>query len=279
MIGHPGIRNPQSKPWLTSIRSAGIIVSLKPLRQLTFEPLSPKREDMVEESLAQTATLNQLAELDRYNHWIYEHISHALGQRVLEVGSGTGNITRFLCSEGREVMATDIVPRYRNELERLFSKHSNVRVGKFDLTAKAPDAFIAEPFDSIVCLNVLEHIEDDLFALSQMRDSLAPGGRLALLVPAHRLLYGEFDRALGHFRRYEKRELTGKLEKAGFAVRELRFFSLVAALPWLINGRLLKRDYIPTGQANLANLLVPLLKLERLIGPPCGLSLIAIAQK
>src|SRR5262249_17772720 len=75
------------------------------------------------------------------------------------------------------------------------------------------------------------------------------------------------------------RELASKLEKTGFAVLEIKFFSLVAALPWLINGRLLKRDYIPTGQTNLANGLVPLLKLERLIGPPCGLSLIAIAQK
>jgi SAM-dependent methyltransferase len=234
---------------------------------------------MIQESLVQTATLNQLAELDQYNHWIYENISDALGRRVLEVGSGMGNITQFLCAGGREVTATDIVPAYRNALKRLFSDNPRVRVEIFDLTAKAPDAFIADPFDSIVCLNVLEHIEDDLFALAQMRDSLAPAGKLALLVPAHRLLYGAFDRAIGHFRRYEKHELAGKLEKTGFAVREMKFFSLVAALPWLINGRLLKRDYIPTGQANLANSLVPLLKLERLIGPPCGLSLIAIAQK
>jgi 16S rRNA A1518/A1519 N6-dimethyltransferase RsmA/KsgA/DIM1 with predicted DNA glycosylase/AP lyase activity len=221
---------------------------------------------MAQENLALTTTLNQLAELDRYNYWIYERISHALGRRVLEIGSGTGNITQFLCAEGREVTATDVVPSYRNKLERLFDGRPNVHVGKFDLTAKAPDAFVADPFDSIVCLNVLEHIEDDLFAL-------------ALLVPAHRFLYGVFDRAVGHFRRYERRELAGKLEKTGFAAREMKFFSLVAALPWLINGRLLKRDYIPTGQADLANRLVPLLKLERLIGPPCGLSLIAVAQK
>jgi SAM-dependent methyltransferase len=234
---------------------------------------------MAQESLALTATLNQLAELDRYNHWIYEHISHALGRRVLEVGSGTGNITQFLCAEGREVMATDVVMSYRRGLERMFSDHPKVRVDKFDLTAKAPDAFVANPFDSIVCLNVLEHIEDDLFALEQMRDSLAPGGSLALLVPAHQLLYGAFDRAVGHYRRYAKRELASKLEKTGFTVREMKFFSLVAALPWFINGRLLKRDYLPAGQASLANRLVPLLKLERLIGPPCGLSLIAIAKK
>jgi 2-polyprenyl-3-methyl-5-hydroxy-6-metoxy-1,4-benzoquinol methylase len=234
---------------------------------------------MSQESLALTITLNQLAELDRYNHWIYEHISRALGRRVLEVGSGTGNITQFLCAGGREVMATDVVMSYRHGLERAFSDSSNVRVGKFDLTEKAPEEFVAAPFDSVVCLNVLEHIEDDLFALEQMRDSLAPGGNLALLVPAHQLLYGEFDRAVGHFRRYSRHELSTKLKKTGFAVREMKFFSLVAALPWFVNGRLLKRDYLPAGQASLANRLVPLLKLERLIGPPCGLSLIAIAQK
>jgi SAM-dependent methyltransferase len=234
---------------------------------------------MVQESLTLTATLNQLAELDKYNHWIFEQIESALGHRVLEIGSGTGNITQFLCASGREVMATDIVPSYRNELRRIFADHPKVQVGKFDLTAAAPAEFVAAPFDTVVCLNVLEHIEDDDFALRQMRDALRAGGRLALLVPAHQMLYGEFDRALGHFRRYEKRELASKLERVGFAVRDLNFFSLLAALPWLVNGRFLKRDYLPVGQANLANTLVPLLKLEKLIGPPCGLSLIAIARK
>lgn len=234
---------------------------------------------MAEESLALTATLNQLAELDRYNHWIYEQIASAIGQRILEVGSGTGNITQFLCANGQEVMATDVVPSYRNELQRLFGAKPHVQVGKFDLDREAPIEFIDRPFDTVVCLNVLEHIEDDRFALAQMYRALAPGGKLALLVPSHRILYGEFDRAVGHYRRYEKRELAGKLTQAGFAVREMKFFSLLATLPWLINGRILKRDYLPAGQANLADRLVPLLKLEKLIGPPCGLSLIAIAQK
>ena len=234
---------------------------------------------MVEESLALTATLNQLAELDQYNYWLYEQIAAAVGRRVLEVGSGTGNITQFLCAGERQVMATDVVPAYRSELQRLFGGKSNVCVGKFDLMAKAEPELIADPFDTVVCLNVLEHIEDDLFALEQMRDVLQPGGKLALLVPSHQFLYGEFDRAVGHFRRYGKRELVTRLEKVGFAVRETKYFSLLAALPWFINGRLLKRDYLPAGQANLANKLVPLLRLEKLIGPPCGLSLIAIAQK
>lgn len=234
---------------------------------------------MAEESLALTATLNQLAELDRYNYWLYEQIVGGLGRSILEVGSGTGNITQFLRAGVREVVATDVVPAYRNELQRRFESHSNVRVGVFDLTRPAPPEMVETPFDTVVCLNVLEHIEDDASALGEMHAVLRPGGKLALLVPAHRLLYGEFDRAVGHFRRYEKRELREKLERAGFEIHELKFFSLAATLPWLINGRLLKRAYLPAGQTSLADRLVPLLKLERLIGPPCGLSLIAIAQK
>ncbi len=234
---------------------------------------------MAEESLALTATLNQLAELDAYNYWLYEQIASAVGSRVLEVGSGTGNITQFLCTGGRQVTATDVVPAYRGELQRLYGDNANVHVGKFDLTAKPEPDMITNPFDTVVCLNVLEHIEDDLFALEQMRDVLQPGGKLALLVPSHQFLFGEFDRAVGHFRRYSKQELVGKLTKVGFTVIETKFFSLLAMLPWFVNGRLLKRDYLPAGQASLANKLVPLLRLEKLIGPPCGLSLIAIAQK
>jgi 2-polyprenyl-3-methyl-5-hydroxy-6-metoxy-1,4-benzoquinol methylase len=234
---------------------------------------------MAKESLALTATLNKLAELDRYNHWIYEQIKEELGQRILEVGSGTGNITQFLCAGGSHVMATDIVPSYRNKLQKLFVEKPNVEVDIFDLSAHAPEKLIKRLFDTVVCLNVLEHIEDDIFALEQIREVLTPGGKLALLVPAHRILYGKFDHAVGHYRRYEKSELRTKLIQAGFSVRSTKFFSIAAILPWLVNGRLLKRDYLPAGQASIANRLVPLLKLERLIGPPCGLSLIAIAQK
>jgi 2-polyprenyl-3-methyl-5-hydroxy-6-metoxy-1,4-benzoquinol methylase len=234
---------------------------------------------MTQDSLALRATLNKLAELDRYNHWVYEQIAEAMGNRILEVGSGTGNITQFLCANCSQVMATDVVPGYCSILQRSFGETPNVKIGKFDLTAKAPEELIRQGFDTVVCLNVLEHIEDDHFALQQMREVLIPGGRLALLVPAHRVLYGEFDRAVGHYRRYEKSELIGKLKQAGFLVRRVKFFSFAAALPWLINGRLLKRDYLPTGQASLANRLVPLLKLERLIGPPFGLSLVAIGEK
>jgi SAM-dependent methyltransferase len=233
----------------------------------------------VQESLVLTETLNQLANLDQYNFWLYEQIAPGVGRRIIEVGAGTGNITQFLCAGGRKVLATDVVPSYRRELETTFANRPNVRVGQFDLNKTAPADYVAESFDTVVCLNVLEHIEDDLFALEQMNAVLVPGGKLLLLVPAHQLLYGEFDRAVGHFRRYSKRALKERLQNVGFRVKELKFFSMLAMLPWFINGRLLKRDYLPPNQADLANRLVPLLKLEKLIGPPCGISLVAIAEK
>ena len=236
-------------------------------------------EGAVEERLALTETLNQLSEINQYNQWIYEQIEPALGQHVLEVGSGTGNITQFLLTHEREVVATDVIANYRAELLSRFSAHQSFRVSSFDLNRPAPAEFQANPFDSIVCLNVLEHIEKDLFALQQMRAALRPEGMLALLVPAHQFLFGAFDEAVGHYRRYGKRSLNQLLVKAGFHVQSLKFFNIAATLPWFVNGRLLRRSYLPNEQVSLADKLVPLLKLERFVGPPFGISLIALAKK
>jgi SAM-dependent methyltransferase len=236
-------------------------------------------DDAVKELRALTATLNQLSEINRYNRWIYDQWAHCLGDRELEVGAGTGNITQFLLMGNRTVVATDVVANYRDELQSRFAGQANFEVSSFDLNRAVPASLTAHPFDTVVCLNVLEHIEDDDFALQQMAATLKPGGHLALLVPAHQMLHGAFDEAVGHFRRYGKRQLRTCLEHNGFKVRSLRFFNCAATLPWFINGRLLRRAYLPNEQVNLADKLVPLLKLEKLIGPPFGISLIAIAQK
>lgn len=233
----------------------------------------------IEERLALTATLKQLSEISRYNRWIYDQFAAALGPRILEVGSGTGNITQFLLAGHRAVVATDVLPKYRQEIATRFAEQPNLQIRSFDLDRVAPAEFLAQPFDTVVCLNVLEHIEDDCFALRQMREVLNVGGRLALLVPAHQFLYGAFDEAVGHFRRYSKNALRTRLQEAGFTVQSLKFFNVAATLPWFINGRLLRRAYLPNEQVNLANALVPLLKLEKVFGPPFGISLIAIAQK
>jgi SAM-dependent methyltransferase len=130
-----------------------------------------------------------------------------------------------------------------------------------------------------VCLNVLEHIERDHDALVAMRDLLAPGGAVVLLVPAVPALFGELDRALGHYRRYTPDVLRRRLAGAGLVVRHLEYFNLAGMPGWWFVGRVLKRAMIPTGSLRLYNALVPLFRLERWLPWRPGQSLIAIGAR
>jgi SAM-dependent methyltransferase len=223
-------------------------------------------------------SLYRFATLDQYNRWLYEQFEHVLGRSIIEIGAGVGNITQCLSENDREVLATEITPYELKLLKEKFAHNPNIRVEQFDLTSDPPTKNPIDPVDTVVCLNVIEHIDDDIFALELMRSVLKNSGTLVLLVPAHRVLYGEFDRAVGHYRRYEKDELIGKLNQAGFKIQSIKFFSFLATLPWFINFRLLKRDHLSAFQISWADRLVPFLKLEKFIGPPAGLSLIAVAR-
>jgi glycosyltransferase involved in cell wall biosynthesis/phospholipid N-methyltransferase len=224
------------------------------------------------------ATLHRMAALDRYNAFLFDLIRPAVGQRVLEVGAGTGNLTRFL-KDRDAVLATDIDPRYTELLSRRFEQASNVAVADFELGAALPAAVAERRFDTIVCLNVLEHVADDRGALARLYDVLDPGGRLILLVPAHRGLYGSIDRAIGHYRRYERAELERLLPEVGFRIEKLFHVNATSIPGWYLNGRVLRRDSVPGLQARLADRLVPIYRLERRLEIPFGLSMIAFARR
>jgi len=124
-----------------------------------------------------------------------------LGQRILEIGAGIGNISRQLPK--RELLTvSDIDETYLRLLEDAFRGNELTQVIRLDLGSDEDSARVSERYDTIVCLNVLEHIRDDESALRRMRTLLAPKGRLVLLVPQYPALYGAYDRELGHFRRY-----------------------------------------------------------------------------
>jgi hypothetical protein len=132
----------------------------------------------------------------------------------------------------------------------------------------------------VVCLNVLEHIEDDHRALVNARALLEPaGGRLILLVPAHARLFSPLDEKMGHFRRYGRADLSASLERAGFEVESVRWFNMLGMLGWWLNGRVLRRDRLPTRQLALYNLLSRYwLAAEKRSRLPVGLSLLAVAR-
>jgi SAM-dependent methyltransferase len=145
----------------------------------------------------------------------------------------------------------------------------------------APAPRIRDYADSAVCLNVLEHIPDDVGAMRNIYASIAPGGRLVALVPANQWLYGSLDRHLGHCRRYERSELRRKMEEAGFEVETTFWMNAFGMIGWFTSARILKRQTIPFRQIRIFELMVPIARFvdglaTRLVG---GLSLICIARR
>jgi glycosyltransferase involved in cell wall biosynthesis len=225
-------------------------------------------------------TLTRMARLEPYNRWLVSRFEHAIGRRVLEIGAGFGNITRHL--KGRELLvASDLDPVALEHLKGVFRDDPSVRIAsyRFPLDGSAREEVRALGVDTVVCLNVLEHIEDDRTTLANLKEALSPGGRLILLVPAFARLYGTLDEHLHHFRRYEKAELEQKIREAGFELEDLRFVNRPGIFGWWLNGRVLRRRVLPRSQLLAFKLLMPLLKREEVEPPTSGLSLLAIARK
>ncbi len=225
-------------------------------------------------------TLRRMARLAKYNRWLHDQFDAFLGQRVLEVGAGVGNQTRYFIERER-VVASDIEPHYTRELTSNFGRRSNVRLAsfRFPLTPADKEDLANEKLDSIVCLNVLEHIEDDRNALMDFASLLAPEGRLVLLVPAMPSLYGTLDVNLNHFRRYDRELLRRLLDETGFKVDSLRYLNRPGVFGWWLNSRLLKRTALPRGQLAAFRWIMPLLRLEQNRPPSFGMSLLALAHR
>ncbi len=226
-------------------------------------------------------TLRRMAMLAPYNRWLHERFERFLGQRILEVGSGVGNQTRYFIDDRERVVASDIEPHYVRELNGRFGERSNVRIAsyRFPLQDAERGELQEEGIDTIVCMNVLEHIEDDTSTLTDFARVLPSGGRLVLLVPSLKALYGTLDQHLNHFRRYDKQELQTKLTAAGFSIDDMRFLNRVAGPGWWLNSRVLKRKVMPKGQLRFFKWIMPLLRLEEKNPPSFGLSLLVLARK
>jgi len=223
-------------------------------------------------------TLQKMKKLHRYNQWIFLKFRPFLGSRVLEVGSGVGNITKFLLD--RElIIATDVEPKYLALLKNTFGKYKKFMIEPLNLSGTELERYRSYLIDSVICFNVLEHIEQDEKPLKNIFNLLEPRGRLLLLVPSHPWLYGSLDQHLGHHRRYGKKELKNKLETLGFKVIFLKYFNRIGILGWFLNSKILRRKRLPSFQLRIYNLLVPLLKLEKFFPLPFGTSLLAVAEK
>ncbi len=222
--------------------------------------------------------LRRRARLKRYNRWVWERLQPFVGQRVLEAGAGSGTMTRFLY--GRElIVAGDRETAYVDRLTNSFRRRPGIFVERVDLESDAVLALAHYRFDTVACINVLEQTEDDIGALRRVHELLVPGGRVVIFAPAGKSLYGTMDRAIGHLRRYEKEDLAGKLQQAGFAVEHISFQNRIARMAWWFNAKLTGRRALPSGQSRLFDFFVPLFRALEGEEPSSGLSIIAVGRK
>jgi 2-polyprenyl-3-methyl-5-hydroxy-6-metoxy-1,4-benzoquinol methylase len=187
-----------------------------------------------------SSVLSVLEGADNYADWIYQLIHPYLGGQVLEVGAGHGELTERLRRDAR-VTATDLSKRCIDELAKRFSGDANVEVLQADVAALGAEH---REFDSVVLVNVLEHIDEDVTALAELREVLRPGGRICVFVPAFEGLYSDFDRRIGHRRRYRRSQLVTAFDRAGLGIVEARYVNTLGALAWWLTARQLGR--VPT---------------------------------
>jgi SAM-dependent methyltransferase len=224
------------------------------------------------------ATLEVMQAAPNYNVWQYDRIAPYLGRRICEVGAGIGNISTLLRQSAAELLVlTDTDPYYRAALHAKLGAVPGVVID--ELTLPDPHArtrFARYSLDTVVALNVIEHIADDVAALRSIAEMLQPRGRAVILVPAMRFLYGSLDAELGHQRRYTRESLAQALYRAGLRVEKTFYFNLIGTVGWLVNSRLRRIPRLPVGQVSLFDRLVPMVRVEDYLPLPLGLSVIGV---
>ena len=227
--------------------------------------------------------LELLSSQDAFNDWMFEEIAPFVKGSVLEVGSGIGNFSQKLLDlkKGR-VIVSDFDGHYLDLLKKKFSANNRVSVAKLDLNNSADFKRIGEnKVDSIVCLNVLEHVRDDLAALNNMKNVVSKGGRVIILVPAHKWLFNSIDEAIFHKRRYTKKELQALGHQSGMKLVRLHYFNFFSIFGWILSGHILRKKGPSKKGLSALNFLVPAIKsFEKIVlRRKLGLSLIAVYEK
>jgi SAM-dependent methyltransferase len=223
--------------------------------------------------------LDLLTDTYNYNHWIYSMLRPFLGSHICEVGAGIGNLTRFFLS-AKQLACIEPESEFCAALNELASRHLNMRVFQKQLedpTLRMSDILSA---DSVVCVNVLEHIQDHGEALRMMAAMAKPDGSILLYVPACPWAFGALDRALGHYRRYSKKGLEELAQNCGLHVLMSRYVNFIGVFGWWWYSRVLAKTEISNENARFVDRYVPYISaVERIFPPMVGQSLFAVLKK
>ncbi|MEO8620473.1 MAG: class I SAM-dependent methyltransferase [bacterium] len=224
--------------------------------------------------------LETLAVARNYYQWLVGLLVPHLGEHVLEIGAGVGTLAAAIRVARPKVSLTLAEPASNNLpiLQRRFADDARVRIMPGFYAGAAQGA---QPMDSVLLINVLEHVDDTRTLLRSAREALRPGGRIVLLVPAGgALLFGTLDRAFSHHCRFTPSTLRAVLEESGFAVRDVRHLNSLGVVPWFLLGRVFRRRSLTKAAVRAYDALaIPWLsRLERRWTPPFGQSLLMVAE-
>jgi SAM-dependent methyltransferase len=228
-------------------------------------------------------TLESVANADKFNQWMYQTIQPFCQGRILEIGSGIGNISQFFLEDKADLTVSDIRTNYCQILHSKFSHFPNLNeviqlnLVEDDFDTKYIDLF--GTFDTIFALNVIEHIKEDTRAIQNCRKLLKPGGTLIILVPAYQWLYNNFDENLEHYRRYTAKTLYQSSGNSWKLVKQ-QYFNALGMAGWIVSGKLMKNAIIPSSQMKFYNVIVPIAKLlDLVLMRQTGLSVIQVLNK
>lgn len=224
--------------------------------------------------------LEQMRLAKNYNNWLYQLVKPYLGKRVLEIGAGIGTVSTKIITEVDLLISVEPNPYCVRQLKSQLG--SNPKFILFDrrLEDCSAASFNDYKVDTVLCINVLEHIEDDLATLRLFEEVIQSGGRVVLLLPAVPQAYGPIDQAVGHFRRYSKSSIQSVLNQTTLIAERYTYSNFVGLLGWFFNARIKKSIRQSSTQIKLFDWLTPLIStIERTFGCPIGLSLISISRK
>jgi len=227
--------------------------------------------------------LQVIKKASRFNQWMFETIAPFCNGSILEIGSGTGNISSFFVERNYEITLSDINDAYVDILKKQYHNRMNVK-GILDIDLQRSGfaekyGALKEQYDTIILLNVLEHLENEDYAISNCSYFLKKGGRLIILVPAYKFLYSQLDKELGHFRRYTRKRLMDCIIRKGLSPEKGFYFNALGILAWFY-GKIFSLKTIPGTEMSFFNTITPFAKaIDKILFHKAGLSVICISKK
>jgi len=229
-------------------------------------------------------TLSVIANAEHFNTWTFETIRPWCNGKILEIGSGIGNISHCFTEKNYDITISDLRSNYRKFLAQKFpaleTQHKILPLDLVHPQFEQEYSNLIGTFDTVFALNVVEHIEDDSKAIANCAILLKKGGNLIILVPAFQSLYNKFDEELYHFKRYRKSDLQKLFSRNALETIKKFYFNAGGIPGWFVSGNLQKNKTIPAGQMKFFDKLVPLFKLvDKVLMNKVGLSVICVGKK